>query len=84
MSEMAWLDFKGSTQYKLLYVTPSGREYMVTLTSTGAFNDKPPFVVTEREDGIFEAVDRTYSSLQDLATMHGCVIGDVVSVDPAN
>lgn len=82
---MGWLDdLRGGTVYKLLYVTPSGREYMVTLTSTGPFSEPPPFVATEREDGLVETVDSLYSSVQELATMHGCIVGEFVSVDPAN
>lgn len=74
----------GGKRHKILYVTPSEREYMVTLISLGGMFEDPPFVVTERVDGLFETVDAVYGSLQELATMHGCVLGEFVSVDPTN
>lgn len=84
---MGWLNSQGSRQYRMLYVTPEGREYWVTMTSVlGAdgFAKEPPFVVTERVDGIFETVESVYTSLHELAIEHGCVLGELVSVEPTN
>ncbi len=78
------VDSRGGTTYKLLLVTPSGREYMVSLVSMGAFNDTPPFVVWEREDGFLESSERTYSSLSHLAAEHGCIVGYSTSVAQVN
>ena len=67
----------------MLYVSSSGREYMVTLQSLGPFNDVPPFVIWEDEDDVFidRNTDIRYSSLQQLASHHGCILGSIVSVD---
>lgn len=83
------LDTRDTSEYKLLFVTPSGREYLVTLIAMGRYHDKPPFVAWEQDDGFVKATledgkEMTYSSLEHLAGEHGCLRGDMVSVDPVN
>lgn len=81
---MGFLDVRGGKEYKLLFVTPSGREYMVTLVAAGNFDSSPPFVATEQEDGVIVAGEGTYSSLDQLAIEHGCFVALVESVEPTN
>jgi len=84
---MGWLNSKGSKQYRVLYVNPDGREYwftMSTVLGADGFAKDPPFVVYEKED-FFEDIDgNRYGSLDEFATMHCCVRGDLISVDPTN
>jgi len=79
-------DTRGGQQHRMMYVNPDGREYWVSLTSLGPFNEVPPLVVFEREDGFLEVPSkgRVYESLHDLAIEHGCLLGDLMSVDPTN
>lgn len=78
------LDSRGGKKYQMLLITPSGREYMVTLTAMGQYNDDPPMVVWEQEDGTFLAGGIPYLSLDKLAIEFGCVVGTYSSVDPVN
>ena len=78
-------DRGGGKKYKVLYITPDGREYWLTITSTGTFGSNPPFVITELPDGTLETVEGRYSSLHDFAVMHGCYYdAQLISVEPIN
>ena len=82
-----WLNSQGSKTFRVLYVGPEGREYWFTMASVpGAdgFAKDPPFVVYEREDFLEDPNGFRYSSLDDFATMHCCLRGELVSVDPGN
>lgn len=84
---MGWLNSQGSKQYRVLYVTPEGREYWFTMSTVigiDGFAKDPPFVITERVDGIFETCESVYTSLDEFAIEHGCVRGELVSVAPTN
>lgn len=79
-------DVRGGKQHRVMFVVPDGREYWLTLISMGAFYDEPPLVVFERDDGFLEvpSTGAVYSSLDDLAVRHGCMLGDLVSIEPTN
>jgi hypothetical protein len=71
-------------KYRVLLSTPSGREYMFELHSTGPFCGSPSFIVWEQEDGAFEAEGVRYSSMEHFAASFGCVLGEATSVEAAN
>lgn len=68
----------------MLYVAGEGREYWVLMNAAGPIHDKPPLVCTERPDGFIHVAefDMIYSSLDELAIEHGCVIVSFESVEP--
>lgn len=83
-----WLNSQGSKTFRVLYVGPEGREYWFTMTSVpGAdgFAKNPPFVIYERAGDVLEDIDGVrYSSLDEFATMHCCLRGELSSVDQGN
>lgn len=74
--------------YKVMFVSESGREYMMDLQSNGAFGEELPFVAWEVKDGFIEVRDgdvtRLFSSLDEFAIMHGCMIVGSESIEPTN
>ncbi len=76
-------DTRGGQQYKILFTSSEGREYWVTMTAVGMMHDKPPMTAQELENGFVHTTefDMTYVDMHELAIEHGCILGDMVSVD---
>lgn len=78
-----WLEAKPK-KFKLLFVSYSGREYMVELMRVGIALEEPPFIAYEQKDDTIVANDVRFSSLDSLASSFGCMLGDFTSVDQTN